>query len=88
MSNISVNSTHNGIYNGKRYFHVPRGHGAMVKYTEVMPLKQPEKRPAISGNSMFPSWHEVQRRRKERNQKYSFIETFFKITMNITFWRF
>ncbi|XP_060556244.1 uncharacterized protein LOC132716920 isoform X3 [Ruditapes philippinarum] len=69
----NINSTHNGIYNGKRYFHVPRGHGAMVKYTEVMPLKQPEKRPAISGNPMFPSWHEVQRRRKERNQKLQTI---------------
>ncbi|WAR13457.1 hypothetical protein MAR_027637 [Mya arenaria] len=30
----NVNSTHNGVYNGKRYFHVPRGHGAMVKYME------------------------------------------------------
>ncbi|XP_045193036.2 dynactin subunit 1-like isoform X3 [Mercenaria mercenaria] len=69
----NINSTHNGIYNGKRYFHVPRGHGAMVKYTEVMPLKQPDRRPPISGNSMFPSWHEVQRRRKERNQKLQTI---------------
>lgn len=65
----NINSTHNGIYNGKRYFHVPRGHGAMVKYTEVTPVKQPDKRPPVAGNPMFPSWHEVQRRRKERNLK-------------------
>lgn len=69
----NINSTHNGIYNGKRYFHVPRGHGAMVKYTEVLPLKQPEKRPPMVGNTMFPSWPEVQRRRKERNQKLQTI---------------
>lgn len=69
----NINSTHNGIYNGKRYFHVPRGHGAMVKYTEVMPLKMPEKRPPMRGNYMFPSWDEVQRRRKERNQKLQTI---------------
>lgn len=69
----NVNSTHNGTYNGKRYFHVPRGHGAMVKYTEVTPLKMPEKRPPITGNYMFPSWDEVQKRRKERNQKLQTI---------------
>ncbi|XP_052817487.1 dynactin subunit 1-like isoform X2 [Mya arenaria] len=65
----NVNSTHNGVYNGKRYFHVPRGHGAMVKYMEVVPLKFPEKRPPMQGNYMFPSWDEVQKRRKERNSK-------------------
>ncbi|KAL4235195.1 hypothetical protein ACF0H5_006833 [Mactra antiquata] len=69
----NVNSAHNGIYNGKRYFHVPRGHGAMVKYTEVVPLKQAEKRPPISGNFMYPSFQEVQKRRRERNQKLSSI---------------
>jgi len=57
------------VYNGKRYFHVPRGHGAMVKYTEVMPLRRPDKRPPMKGNYMFPSWDEVQRRRKDRNTK-------------------
>ncbi|KAH3772809.1 dynactin subunit 1-like [Dreissena polymorpha] len=65
----NVNSTHNGMYNGKRYFHVPRGHGAMIKYTDVVPLKHPEKKPPLSGNYMFPSWDEVQKRRKERNVK-------------------
>lgn len=69
----NVNSTHNGVYNGKRYFHVPRGHGAMVKYSEVTPIRAPEKRPPLIGNYMFPSWEEVKQRRKERNQKLQTI---------------
>lgn len=69
----NVNSTHNGVYNGKRYFHVPRGHGAMVKYSEVTPIKAPDKKPPLSGNYMFPSWEEVRQRRKERNQRLQTI---------------
>lgn len=45
----------------------------MVKYTEVMPLRRPEKRPPLKGNYMFPSWDEVQKRRKERNEKYGLV---------------
>lgn len=69
----NVNSTHNGVYNGKRYFHVPRGHGAMVKYSEVIPVKAPDKKPPISGNYMFPSWDEVRKRRKDRNTRLQSI---------------
>lgn len=65
----NINSTHNGIFKGKRYFHCERGHGAMVTYTEVQKLKKSEKRPPLSGNYMYPSFEEVKQRRKERNQK-------------------
>ncbi|KAJ8303608.1 hypothetical protein KUTeg_020004 [Tegillarca granosa] len=70
---ISVNSPHNGVFKGKRYFHCPRGHGAMVKYTEVKPLKPADPNPPINGNYMFPSWDEVRKRRKERNEKLTAI---------------
>lgn len=66
---ISVNSVHNGLYKGKRYFHCTPGHGAMVKYTEVKPLKTPSKTPPVKNNYMFPSWDEVKKRRKQRNEK-------------------
>jgi len=41
----------------------------MVRYTEVIPLKQTSKVPPIEGNYMFPSWEEVKRRRGERHKK-------------------
>ncbi|XP_061197159.1 uncharacterized protein LOC133205375 isoform X1 [Saccostrea echinata] len=69
----NVNSVHNGLYKGKRYFHCTPGHGAMVKYTEVKPLKPPSKTPPIKNNYMFPSWDEVKKRRKERNEKLAEI---------------
>lgn len=65
----NINSTHNGVFKGKRYFYCERGHGAMVTYTEVQKLKQVDKRPPMQGNFMYPSFEEVKKRRKERNQK-------------------
>lgn len=41
----------------------------MVKYTEVKPLKTPSKTPPVKNNYMFPSWDEVKKRRKQRNEK-------------------
>ena len=67
---ISVNSVHNGLYKGKRYFHCAPGHGAMVKYNEVKPIKTPSKTPPVKNNYMFPSWEEVKTRRKQRNEKW------------------
>lgn len=69
----NVNSVHNGLYKGKRYFHCTPGHGAMVKYTEVKPLKTPSKTPPVKNNYMFPSWDEVKTRRKQRNEKLAEI---------------
>ncbi|XP_048762667.1 dynactin subunit 1-like isoform X2 [Ostrea edulis] len=69
----NVNSVHNGLYKGKRYFHCTPGHGAMVKYTEVKPLKNPSKTPPVKNNYMFPSWDEVKQRRKLRNEKLAEI---------------
>lgn len=65
----NVYSTHNGVYKGKRFFHCPRGHGAMVKYSEVRPLHPIPSSRSVTGNSMFPSHDQVQRRRKERQKK-------------------
>ncbi|XP_033753706.1 uncharacterized protein LOC117337046 isoform X1 [Pecten maximus] len=65
----NVNSVHNGVFKGKRYFHCPRGHGAMVRYTEVTPLKSYKSTPPISGNYMFPSWDDVRKRRGDRYKK-------------------
>lgn len=65
----NVNSVHNGVFKGKRYFHCPRGHGAMVRYTEVTPLKGIRPTPPISGNYMFPSWDDVRKRRGDRYKK-------------------
>ncbi|KAL3860832.1 hypothetical protein ACJMK2_010897 [Sinanodonta woodiana] len=62
-----VNSVHNGVLNGRRYFHCERGHGAVLKFKDVIPLKHPTARPQISGNPMFPSYEEVKKQRKERN---------------------
>ncbi|GFS05804.1 cytoskeleton associated protein CAP Gly [Elysia marginata] len=65
----NVYSVHNGIYKGKRYFSCPRGHGAMVQYSDVTPLKPIPKTRPVLGNSMFPSFEEVKKRRKERQEK-------------------
>ncbi|KAK3608062.1 hypothetical protein CHS0354_031049 [Potamilus streckersoni] len=62
-----VNSVHNGVFNGRRYFHCARGHGAVLKYKDVIPIKHPMSRPQISGNPMFPSYEQVKKQRKERN---------------------
>ncbi|XP_046552814.1 uncharacterized protein LOC124262371 [Haliotis rubra] len=65
----NVNSVHNGMYMGKRYFTCPLGHGAMVKLSDVRPLAQASPRPPVKGNTMFPSFKEVCKRRKEREDK-------------------
>ena len=49
-----------------RYFYCPRGHGAMVKYSDVRLINPPDKKPPVYGNEMFPSYREIQKRRKER----------------------
>ncbi|XP_005096449.1 dynactin subunit 1 [Aplysia californica] len=65
----NVYSTHNGVYKGKRFFFCPRGHGAMVKYSEISQLNPiPQTRPVL-GNPMFPSYEAVKKRRKDRQQK-------------------
>ena len=61
----NIGSPHNGVYNGKRYFHCPRGHGVMVRYNDVMRVLAAEKRPPLRGNYMFPSFPEVHARRQE-----------------------
>jgi len=62
-------STHNGTFKGRRFFHCPRGHGAMVKYSDVRPQHPiPQSRP-VTGNPMFPSHEAVKRRRRERQRK-------------------
>ena len=63
---VPVGSPHNGVHNGKRFFHCPRGHGAMVRFCDVMRCNPPEKRPAVRGNYMFPSFTEVTTRRRTR----------------------
>ncbi|RUS73850.1 hypothetical protein EGW08_018394 [Elysia chlorotica] len=65
----NVYSVHNGVYKGKRYFSCPRGHGAMVQYSDVTPLKPIPKTRPVLGNPMFPSFEEVKKRRKEREEK-------------------
>jgi len=65
----NVYSTHNGVYKGKRFFHCPRGHGTMVKYSEVRPRHPIPKSRPLTGNQMFPSHEAVQKRRRERQKK-------------------
>ena len=66
---LLVGSTHNGVLNGTRYFHCPRGHAALVPYTDVRRLNPPETRPPVSGNYMFESYHDVVKTRALRRQK-------------------
>ncbi|XP_076448864.1 uncharacterized protein LOC143285453 isoform X2 [Babylonia areolata] len=61
-----VHLGHDGTYNGKRYFFCTKGHGVLVRYADVVPLKAPNKRPPVKGNPMFPSWPEICKRRKQR----------------------
>ncbi|GFO25331.1 hypothetical protein PoB_005183600 [Plakobranchus ocellatus] len=65
----NIYSVHNGIYKGKRYFSCPRGHAAMVSYSDVTPLKPIPKTRPVQGNVMFPSFEEVKKRRKARQEK-------------------
>ncbi|XP_071091836.1 dynactin subunit 1-like [Haliotis cracherodii] len=65
----NVNSIHNGMYKGKRYFTCPLGHGAMVKLSDIRPLPLASPRPLVKGNTMFPSFKEVCQRRKEREER-------------------
>ncbi|XP_064640950.1 uncharacterized protein LOC135495882 [Lineus longissimus] len=65
----NIGSTHNGVYRGKRYFHCPRGHGAMVKYSDVRQCTVAEKRPPLTGNYMFPSFKEIQEQRRKRREQ-------------------
>ena len=70
---FSVGSTHNGVFQGKRYFHCPRGHGIMAKYAEVIRINPPEKCPPITGNPMFPSYDRVRRQRLERSIRWVIV---------------
>ncbi|XP_025116168.1 uncharacterized protein LOC112577327 [Pomacea canaliculata] len=64
----SVLLGHDGVYNGKRYFNCTNGHGIFVKYTEITQLQPPNKRPPVQGNTMFPSWPEICKMRKQREK--------------------
>ncbi|XP_074646345.1 uncharacterized protein LOC141902490 [Tubulanus polymorphus] len=65
----NIGSTHNGVYDGKRYFHCARGHGAFVPYSHVRLITPPEKHPPIRGNYMFKNYEEIKKRRRLRRQK-------------------
>ncbi|KAL5021909.1 hypothetical protein ScPMuIL_001064 [Solemya velum] len=67
----NLNVPDNGMLDGKWYFNSPRGHGIMVKCTDVMPMRSAEKRPPLTGNYMFPSYNEIKLRRRERNKHLS-----------------
>ncbi|XP_059148923.1 uncharacterized protein LOC131936082 [Physella acuta] len=75
----NVYSTHNGIYNGKRYFFCPRGHGALVNYSDVTPLQPVEQTQPLSGNKMFPSFTEVKKRRSLREKKIQEAEEMLRL---------
>ncbi|XP_013389082.1 uncharacterized protein LOC106157849 isoform X2 [Lingula anatina] len=64
-----IGSVHNGVYDGKRYFHCPRGHGAFVPYGDCRPIQGPEPRPPVTGNDMFPSYEEVKKSRKLKKER-------------------
>lgn len=64
----AVHLGHDGTYNGKYYFHCTPGHGIMVRFQDVTLLKPANKRPPVNGNPMFPSWPEICKRRKQRDQ--------------------
>lgn len=57
---------HDGTVNGKRYFYCTNGHGILVKYKDITPLKPISRQPPLKGNPMFPSWPEICQRRKQR----------------------
>ncbi|KAK7505803.1 hypothetical protein BaRGS_00003074 [Batillaria attramentaria] len=62
----SVHMGHDGMFNGKRYFYCTNGHGILVRYKDVKPLRPANRRPPVKGNPMFPSWPEICKRRKQR----------------------
>lgn len=62
----SVHVGHDGMLNGKRYFYCTNGHGILVRYKDVAPLRKLNRRPPVKGNTMFPSWPEICKRRKQR----------------------
>uniref|UniRef100_A0A0B6YSD5 CAP-Gly domain-containing protein n=1 Tax=Arion vulgaris TaxID=1028688 RepID=A0A0B6YSD5_9EUPU len=64
----NVYSSHNGVYQGKRYFFCPRGHGVMVKSSNVKPLSPVLRTWPLNGNNMFPSYEGVKKRRKLREK--------------------
>ncbi len=66
---LPVSSIENGLHNGKRYFSCPPGHGAMVRVGDIHPLATPASCPPVTGNKMYPSYKDVCRRRKDREQK-------------------
>lgn len=68
-STVTVGSTHNGVKNGKRYFHCARGHGALVPYTDVRKINPAETQPPVTGNFMFEGYAEVVKQRTLRRQK-------------------
>ncbi|CAG5135454.1 unnamed protein product [Candidula unifasciata] len=64
----NVYSSHNGVYQGKRYFYCPRGHGAMVKSSDIIPLNSVPRKWPVNGNRMFPSYEEIKKQRRLREQ--------------------
>lgn len=41
----------------------------MVEYEKVRAMSAPDKKPAIRGNYMFPSYAVIRRRRQERSEQ-------------------
>lgn len=68
-----VGSTHNGVMNGRRYFHCARGHGALVPYTDVRKINPAETQPPVTGNFMFEGYAEVVKQRTLRRQKMEYV---------------
>lgn len=65
----SVGAMTDGMYNGKRYFHCPTGHGVLVKCTDIQPIAPIDAHPAVRGNKMYPSFKEIAKRRKQLAEK-------------------
>ena len=59
-----VTGVTDGVYLGKRYFMCPTEHGVLVKVTDVESTPAVPRKPPITGNPMFPSYEEIQARRK------------------------
>ncbi|BFZ12718.1 hypothetical protein BsWGS_15755 [Bradybaena similaris] len=64
----NVYSSQNGIYQGKQYFFCPRGHGAMVKRSDIISLNSVPRKWPVNGNRMFPSYEEIKKHRKLREE--------------------
>ncbi|ELT89088.1 hypothetical protein CAPTEDRAFT_193807 [Capitella teleta] len=54
---------------GHRFIGCTQGHGTLVKYAEVAPLKQSSIKQKIYGNAMFPSYEHIVKARKLRAQR-------------------